>query len=74
MYNLMERAGQAAFDAMRLNWPEARNILVLIGSGNNGGDGLILARHAKAAGIHVEVRSQSPDKALNGDALSAYQS
>ncbi len=54
-YTLMRRAGQAAFKALRRHWPEARRILVLCGPGNNGGDGLVLARLARAAGLSVTV-------------------
>ncbi|MBR0344958.1 MAG: bifunctional ADP-dependent NAD(P)H-hydrate dehydratase/NAD(P)H-hydrate epimerase, partial [Rudaea sp.] len=38
-YELMCRAGKAAFDVVRLRWPGARRIAVLCGGGNNGGDG-----------------------------------
>lgn len=41
---LMARAGEALLRCLRANWPEARRILVLAGSGNNGGDGYVLAR------------------------------
>ena len=34
---LMERAGQGAFNLLRKLWPEARDITVLAGTGNNGG-------------------------------------
>ena len=46
-YALMCRAGEAAFQQLVSQWPEARRILVLCGTGNNGGDGWVLAgRHA----------------------------
>ncbi len=34
---LMERAGQAAYGLLRERWPEARQITLLCGAGNNGG-------------------------------------
>ena len=34
---LMQPAGQAAFDALRLRFPHARRIAVFCGKGNNGG-------------------------------------
>jgi ADP-dependent NAD(P)H-hydrate dehydratase / NAD(P)H-hydrate epimerase len=54
-YELMSRAGAAALRHLHLRWPEARRILVLCGPGNNGGDGLVLARLARAEGFDVRV-------------------
>lgn len=53
--DLMSRAGIAAFDALKATWPDVNVITVLIGTGNNGGDGLVLARLAKEAGWQVRV-------------------
>ncbi|HET9679148.1 MAG TPA: NAD(P)H-hydrate dehydratase [Gammaproteobacteria bacterium] len=50
-YALMCRAGEAAFHHLRGVWPQAKTILVLCGSGNNGGDGYVLARLAHEAGM-----------------------
>jgi NAD(P)H-hydrate epimerase len=52
---LMKRAGAAAFAALRQRWPLARSLVVVAGPGNNGGDGLVLARLAKQAGLDVQV-------------------
>lgn len=52
-YQLMSRAGEAALGALRAQWPLARRVLVLCGPGNNGGDGYVLARYARAAGLAV---------------------
>lgn len=49
-YELMCRAGQAAFDFLVALWPRANRLLVLCGPGNNGGDGYVIARLAKASG------------------------
>lgn len=58
---LMERAGQAAVDLLRRLWPRASRIVVVVGSGNNGGDGYVLARLARAGGLDVcVVRSGLP--------------
>jgi len=52
-YTLMSRAGAAAFDLLRQRWPDARRIVVVCGGGNNGGDGYVVARLARKAGLDV---------------------
>ena len=65
---LMERAGTAAFAVICTCWPDARKITVVCGSGNNGGDGYVVARQAWEAGYKVNVAyTVNPDK-LQGDA------
>lgn len=70
---LMERAGQSVFEAARHAFPEARSFLVLCGGGNNGGDGYIVARLAREAGIEVDVCALKDPGELSGDALLAAQ-
>jgi len=52
---LMERAGRGIADIALSQLDPIRNarILVLVGPGNNGGDGLVVARHLHDAGAHV---------------------
>jgi hydroxyethylthiazole kinase-like uncharacterized protein yjeF len=68
---LMERAGKAAFHLLRECWSTAQRILVICGSGNNGGDGYVLARHAHFAGLEVKVGFLGDKQQLNGAALHA---
>lgn len=52
---MMEMAGQAVANialGLRLVTPED-GVLVLVGPGNNGGDGLVAARHLREAGLNV---------------------
>jgi NAD(P)H-hydrate epimerase len=72
-YELMCRAGAAAFTAVRERYPDARHWLVLCGSGNNGGDGYVIARLARAAGIEVRVLALADPAALQGDAAIAWR-
>lgn len=70
---LMERAGAAAFVVLRARWPQAARIGVLCGTGNNGGDGFVLARLAAEAGLEVTVWQVGDAERLQGDALAASQ-
>ena len=45
-YELMQRAGKAAWQQLLLQWPGAQRILVLCGGGSNAGDGYVLATQA----------------------------
>lgn len=54
---LMENAGGAAARVWLHEMDgSSRNVLILCGGGNNGGDGLVVARHLHAAGASVRVR------------------
>ena len=50
---LMQRAGLAGWHCALAHWPRAQRIVVVCGPGNNGGDGYVLARHAREAGREV---------------------
>ncbi|UNK50239.1 NAD(P)H-hydrate dehydratase [Lysobacter sp. S4-A87] len=54
-FELMRRAGRAAWRELLTHWPQAQRIVVVCGPGNNGGDGYVLARHARQSGRQVVV-------------------
>lgn len=68
---LMERAGEAAFAVLRRRWPRARRLAIVCGPGNNGGDGYVLARLARAAGRTATVMIVEGAPAPRGDAATA---
>lgn len=70
---LMERAGAAGFRVLSERWPQARRIAVVCGTGNNAGDGYVLARQALGAGLEVSVCQVGDPGRLQGDALAAQQ-
>jgi len=67
---LMQRAGEAAFRMLRLRWPRARAIAVICGPGNNGGDGFVVARLAREAGLFPLVLTLGDSDAIKGDAAA----
>ena len=70
---LMNRAGAAALRALRVAWPTAHRVVVVCGGGNNGGDGYVLARLGRAAGLEVSVATVSDPARLRGEAQGAYE-
>ncbi len=72
-YTLMSRAGKAAWDLLRNCWPDARSLLILCGTGNNGGDGYVIGRLALAAGHSVLVMQLGDVERITGDALTARE-
>ncbi len=70
-YELMSRAGAAAFGALRERWPEASCITVCCGGGNNGGDGYVIARLAREVGMAVQLIAMKDPESLGGDAARA---
>lgn len=72
-YTLMTRAAEAALNVARSRYPDALCWQIICGSGNNGGDGYVLARLAKAVGINVSVLAMAPPDSLKGDAATAWR-
>lgn len=72
---LMENAGLRAMDTIIgiLNDLTVQSIVILAGRGNNGGDGLVIARHLINAGAHVEVFLLGAAEDLSPDAAINYQ-
>lgn len=68
---LMHRAGRSAFDALRARWPEARAVTVVCGSGNNAGDGYVVAGCAHDAGFDVQLVQIADPAKVGGDAAEA---
>lgn len=73
LFELMQRAGEAAFASLRALWPDSQHWLILCGHGNNGGDGFIVARLAQSAGLTVTVIACEGGKSLPEEAEQARE-
>ncbi|MBM3316562.1 MAG: NAD(P)H-hydrate dehydratase [Candidatus Eisenbacteria bacterium] len=72
---LMERAGWGAYAALRQHFGglAQRPLLALCGRGNNGGDGLVVARRLHEAGLRPFVCLLAPPEALTDDAALQWR-
>jgi len=73
---LMENAGRGATDVLTREWPQAigADVTIVCGAGNNGGDGLVVARHLLLRGsrpvvfLACDAKKMSPDARANLEA------
>lgn len=73
-FTLMSSAAQFCFDTLIREFPKVEELVVLCGSGNNAGDGYLIATLAKKHSLQVKIIYLSPPEKLSGDAQKAYQS
>ena len=50
---LMENAGRSVTELITKNYPDVHNIAIFCGTGNNGGDGFVIARHLISKGFNI---------------------
>jgi NAD(P)H-hydrate epimerase len=65
---LMENAALGVVDAIGETYPEAGSAALFCGPGNNGGDGLAIARHLAVRGYEVRIYLATGGRELTGDA------
>jgi ADP-dependent NAD(P)H-hydrate dehydratase / NAD(P)H-hydrate epimerase len=72
---LMENAGAGVADYLEHNFSDldTRNIVVLCGKGNNGGDGMVVARRLREAGAAPRVFLLADPAAIHGEAATNLQ-
>src|ERR1700722_7754284 len=68
---LMERAGAGLADLVQARVPDGR-VVVVVGKGNNGGDGLVTARLLRDAGRDGDVLLLAAGEELRGDARANF--
>ncbi len=70
---LMRRAAAACVEVILARWPGTAKVLVYCGSGNNAGDGYIVAGMLAEKNIEVTVLVTGNTTKLGDDATSAYE-
>jgi NAD(P)H-hydrate epimerase len=70
---LMRAASAAVAGFARQQFPRARRVTVLCGRGNNGGDGMMVARLLAKAGLEVTTLLLGAPDGLKGDAAEAWK-
>ena len=70
---LMETAGSAIVRAIEQHYPTCHRIGIFVGKGNNGGDGLVIARQLAHAGREVHLFLVSPADSFTGEAALNLQ-
>jgi NAD(P)H-hydrate epimerase len=68
----MENAGTAVADFVLKEYPQAKRVVVVCGTGNNGGDGFVVARKLHDAGREVKVILLAASSDLRGDAAAMF--
>jgi len=70
---LMENAGRNAARLIDQHYPDAGRILVFCGTGNNGGDGFVIARYLCNAGHQVEIDVAGSEERMSDDAATNHR-
>jgi NAD(P)H-hydrate epimerase len=70
---LMENAGRGVVDVLMSRPLRPSRVLILCGKGNNGGDGLVVARHLAIRGVAVQIVLLVSQHELTGDAKANVQ-
>lgn len=71
--DLMERAATACFNWLISNIPTGKKIVVFCGTGNNGGDGMVIARLMAALGYTAEVYIFGTEEKFTSNSRTNYQ-
>lgn len=73
-YQLMQRAGRLVFNHIQRRYGHCQPVVIACGSGNNGGDGYVVARCLQRIGVAVQVlQVAEPSTDSCGQALTDYR-
>ena len=70
---LMETAGSAIVRAIERHYPTCKRVGIFAGKGNNGGDGIVIARQLAHLGRDVHLFFVSPSESFTGEAAVNLQ-
>jgi NAD(P)H-hydrate epimerase len=70
---LMESAASAVSEIVSERFPDAGRVVMVCGPGNNGGDGLAVARQLRCQGFDVKVGMVAARRELRGDAAVQFE-
>ncbi|WAJ69930.1 NAD(P)H-hydrate dehydratase [Catenovulum adriaticum] len=73
LFELMQKAGQAVFELIQSCFISPQSICVVVGKGNNAGDGFVVAALAAKAGWQVTIANMPDCVNWQGDAEQARQ-
>lgn len=65
---LMETAGSTIVRSIERHYPACQRVGIFVGKGNNGGDGIVIARQLAHAGRDVHLFLVSPQESFTGEA------
>ncbi|HET9815627.1 MAG TPA: NAD(P)H-hydrate dehydratase [Xanthobacteraceae bacterium] len=71
--DLMENAGRAVAEAIAARHPPGAHVALVVGPGNNGGDGFVAARILAERGYRARILLLGDSRRLKGDAAIAAQ-
>ena len=72
-FTLMQRASEFSFNVLLNNWPNTKKVFVFCGSGNNAGDGYLIAHLAKEIGMEAFIIQASPSNKISGASRKAFE-
>ena len=64
---LMENAGRGVAHALSLEVPNLKSVCIIVGKGNNGGDGIVSARHLFTGGVYAQIFLLAKKSDLDGE-------
>src|SRR5436190_19020893 len=70
--NMMQRAGMAACDYLLKRWPDVKSVSIFCGTGNNGGDGYVLADLLGQENVNVTIWQTGAPSAEKPAAYAAF--